>query len=231
MAVNSEVKEDLLYARILMMMDHETRNISVYDRYHKYIQPAFEAYKRAGYSAEDETNVEVKQNSTGHKMERWDAYDKAGHLLPGVTLLRGEPIPDGWYHLVCDILVRHTDGSFLLMRRAKGKHFGGLWEASAGGSALQGESPLNCAKRELFEETGIQAGQLTELGRVVHEEHQTLYVLFLCVTCCAKNSIVLQAGETDGYRWVSEEHLLNMTPDELCTTRMQQFQETWKIGG
>ena len=164
-------------------------------------------------------------------MELWDAYNAAGAIIPRVTLVRGEPIPDSWFHLVCDILVRHTDGSFLLMRRAKEKHFGGLWEATAGGSAIKGETPLACAKRELFEETGIRTDNLTEIGRVLHEGHRTYYVMFLCVTDCEKNSVVLQKGETDAYRWVSEAQLLNMTPDELCTTRMQPFQEKWKIGG
>lgn len=51
-------------------------------------------------------------------MELWDAYDRHGNKLPGVTLRRGEPVPEGMYHLVSEVLVRHTDGSFLLMRRA-----------------------------------------------------------------------------------------------------------------
>lgn len=115
-------------------------------------------------------------------MELWDAYDETGALIPGVTLVRGDPVPQGCYHLVCDILVRHTDGTYLLMRRAKEKHFGGLWEATAGGSAIKGETPPDCAKRELFEETGIRADHLTKIGHVVHEAHRSYYVLFLCVT-------------------------------------------------
>jgi len=164
-------------------------------------------------------------------MELWDAYDKTGAIIPGVTLVRGAPVPDGCFHLVCDILVRHTDGSYLLMRRAKQKHFGGMWEATAGGSAVKGETPHDCAKRELLEETGIHADHLTEIGRVLHEGHRTYYVLYLCVTDCDKDSVTLQPGETDAFRWASEERLCNMTPDELCTTRMQQFYEKWKLGG
>ena len=75
-------------------------------------------------------------------MELWDAYDENFRRVEGVSLVRGEPIPAGAYHLVCDVLVRHTDGSYLLMRRDPRKHYGGLWEATAGGSALQGEAPL-----------------------------------------------------------------------------------------
>ena len=117
------------------------------------------------------------------------------------------------------------------MRRAKEKHFGGLWEATAGGSAIKGETPLDSAKRELLEETGIRAETLTEIGRVLHEGHRTYYVLFLCETDCKKDSVRLQPGETDAFRWVSEETLYSLTPDELCTTRMQQFYEKWKNTG
>ena len=88
-------------------------------------------------------------------MELWDAYDKDFRKIQGITLIRGEAIPEGTFHLVCDVIVRHTDGSYLLMQRDKRKHFGGMWEATAGGSAIQNESPLECAARELQEETGI----------------------------------------------------------------------------
>ena len=65
-------------------------------------------------------------------------------------------IPDGRYHLVSDILVQHRDGTYLLTKRPPGKDiYPGYWEASAGGSAQLGEGPEECAKRELFEESGI----------------------------------------------------------------------------
>lgn len=89
-------------------------------------------------------------------MEKWDAYNESMNRIEGMSIVRGEPIPNGYFHLVCEILVRHTDGSYLLMQRDTRKPFGGLWEASADGSVLQGESPKECAIRELEEETGIR---------------------------------------------------------------------------
>lgn len=59
--------------------------------------------------------------------------------------------------------MKHTDGTYLLMQRDYKKQFGGKWELTAGGSALQGESPLECAIRELREETGIVCSDLKEL--------------------------------------------------------------------
>lgn len=50
-------------------------------------------------------------------MELWDAYDNKFNRINDMTLVRGEPITDGVYHLVCDIIVKHTDGSYLLMQR------------------------------------------------------------------------------------------------------------------
>lgn len=49
-------------------------------------------------------------------MEIWDGYFKDG-TLADQDLIRGELIPKGLHHLVCDILVRHIDGDYLLMQR------------------------------------------------------------------------------------------------------------------
>ena len=64
-------------------------------------------------------------------MEIWDAYDRDFRKLNGVTLAREEPRPLGMYHLVSEVIVRHQDGSYLLMQRDQRKHFGGMWEATA----------------------------------------------------------------------------------------------------
>ncbi len=156
-------------------------------------------------------------------MEIWDAYDEKCQLIDDKTLIRGEAIQDGFYHLVCDIIVQHIDGTYLLMQRDNRKHYGGMWEASAGGSALQGESPLECAIRELKEETGIFSDDLHEVGRVIHHSHHTIYVEYLCVTSQDKNTVVLQDGETQDYQWVTKDTLINMRKKELVTDRMQVF--------
>ncbi len=156
-------------------------------------------------------------------MELWDAYDEKFGLIEGQTLIRGEKIPDGMYHLVCDIIVKHNDGSYLLMQRDSRKHFGGMWEATAGGSALKGENPLTCAVRELKEETGIATDNLTEVGIVTNHRNRTIFVEFLAVTNCDKSSVTLQEGETQAYQWVDRETLVNMSRRKLVTDRMMIF--------
>ena len=161
-------------------------------------------------------------------MELWDAYDRDLNKIEGMTLERGKETPDGVFHLVCDVIVRHKDGEYLLMQRDERKHFGGMWEATAGGSALIGETPLECARRELFEETGISSDNIKEVGRVVSDENKSVYVEFFCETDCDKSSVVLQDGETSDYKWVSRDELLNMKQSRLVTQRMQNFVDELK---
>ena len=156
-------------------------------------------------------------------MELWDAYDEDCKIIEGVTLTRGEKVPDGMYHLVSDVIVRHEDGEYLLMQRDPRKHYGGMWEATAGGSALKGETAYECAVRELREETGISSEDLEEVGREVDAGTCTIYVEFLCVTDADKDGVTLQEGETSAFRWVTKDELLAMNKDELVTKRMQVF--------
>lgn len=141
-------------------------------------------------------------------MELWDAYHADG-TLAGCDLVRGEPVPDGLFHMVCSVLVQHADGTYLLMKRDPNKpNWPGVYEASAGGSALKGEAPEAAARRELLEETGIRAQSLTPLYEETGEH--TLYRGFLCVTDCAKTAITLQKGETVDFQWVTRAQLLAM---------------------
>ena len=145
-------------------------------------------------------------------MELWDAYFADGRLA-GRDLIRGEAIPSDLRHLVSEILVRHTDGDYLLMQRDFRKpNYGGYLEATAGGSALKGEDALQCARRELLEETGIADGTLTKIGQFT--SHDTIYVNFLCITAYPKNSIRLQEGETISYQWLSEAEFITFVNSE-----------------
>lgn len=156
-------------------------------------------------------------------MEQWDVYDQSGNKLPGY-LVRDQPIPQGCYHLVAEVLVRHTDGSYLLMQRSlKKKMEAGKFEASAGGSALQGESAIAAATRELQEETGITAPQaMTELFRTV--DKNTIYVQFLCITDQAKRDIRLQAGETCAFRWLkAQDFKAFMNSDQAILSQVDRL--------
>ena len=160
--------------------------------------------------------------------EIWDAYDRNFNKIDNVKMVRGEPIPADYYHLVCDIIVQHIDGTYLLMQRDFDKHHGGLWELTAGGSAIEGETPVQCAMRELKEETGIISNNLIEIGRAVNDEHHSIYVAYLCITDCDKNSIVLQEGETVNYKWVDMKFIKEMDENSFISFRTLNILNNYK---
>ena len=141
-------------------------------------------------------------------MEIWDAYNEDGSLA-GCDLVRGEPIPAGLCHLVSEVLVQHMDGSYLLMQRDFNKEgYPGMFEATAGGSVLKGESPESGAIRELKEETGIVATSLKQIYKTINNNRNTIFIGYLCITDCDKNSVTLQEGETISYRWLIRNEFL-----------------------
>jgi len=154
-------------------------------------------------------------------MEFWDAYDIRGNKT-GKTLVRGEPIPQGLYHMICCVVIRHTDGDFLLMHRSPEKEFyPDIWEIGAAGCALQGESAQTCALREVAEETGLSKGVLEPMNRYVEEYTQTIYEGFLFTTDMEKSAVTMQQGETCGYRWLSLLEFLEFFDSDACIPRFK----------
>lgn len=157
-------------------------------------------------------------------MEIWDAYKSDG-TLANCDLIRGEKIPQGLFHLVCNVMVKHVDGTYLLMQRDFEKQeFPGKFECSAGGSALKGENAITAARRELFEETGIMADELIDKGFRINEQAQCIFHEFLCKTDCDKSSIQLQKGETIAYRWVNRnEFIESLNREEIASVLIEKY--------
>lgn len=89
-------------------------------------------------------------------IELWDAYYENG-TPANRDLVRGQPIPKGLYHLVSEVLVRHADGDYLLMQRDPRKpHFGGFFEATAGGSALRARTVFPAPKESYWKKRAFQ---------------------------------------------------------------------------
>ena len=160
-------------------------------------------------------------------MELWDAYTLNGVKTGGV-LVRGQKMWPGIYHLVCEVLVRHVDGSFLCMIRSREKPNYPLYpECTAGGSALLGEDPLTCIRRELREETGIEWKEFEDVGRFVQDWCSTIYHSFVCTVDWPKDAITLQEGETESYQWLSEEEFVELLNSDRMIPGHPERKESW----
>ena len=155
-------------------------------------------------------------------MEYNDIYDI--HRRPtGRVHKRGTPWAQGDFGFVVCVWVYDGEGNLLLTRRAPGKSYAGTWENSGGG-AKAGETSLQAIRRELFEETGIQAEESefellsTERDRIAFYDH---YCLKRKIPV---EDIVLLPGETDGVQWASMDQVRRMIENkEICAVIGRQF--------
>ena len=140
--------------------------------------------------------------------ELWDVYDKDRNFT-GRTHRRGDPLPSGDYHLTVHVWLQHTDGRFLITKRAPNKGYAGLWECT-GGSALAGDDSLAAALREVQEETGLSVSP--ENGRILlsYQGWDWFTDVWLFQQAFPLDDVQLQPGETCDYRWVTAEEILAM---------------------
>lgn len=98
-------------------------------------------------------------------MELWDLYNERWELT-GRDHIRGEEIPQGYYHLVVHIWIRNSKGEYLISQRSADRPtFPLIWEC-VGGSVTKGEDSLTGALRETQEEVGLTLSP--EDGKLVH---------------------------------------------------------------
>ena len=137
--------------------------------------------------------------------ESADLCDAAGRHI-GQTILRGAKIPAHTYRTVVSILTVTSGGRILITRRAKQKSFAGCWEIT-GGCVQAGETPLQAAVRELWEETGLRtdASELTARGGLRFPG--ALFRYFLLKRSVSIGEIRLQPGETDAAALVTADEL------------------------
>ena len=161
-------------------------------------------------------------------MELNDIYDRDRNLT-GRLHRRGTPWQPGDYGLVVCVWVYDGKGHILLTRRAKGKSFAGTWENS-GGAAKAGETSRQAIARELFEETGIRAGEeefeLLDTGM----DKNTIYDFYGLRRSVHLKDVVLLPGETDGVQWASFGKIRWMiSTGRICKIIGHQFRRQEKM--
>ena len=90
----------------------------------------------------------------------------------GRTALKSEAHKNGWFHATAHIWLFTTDKKILLQKRALTKKvFPGIWDISVAGHIGAGEEILEGAKREIFEEIGLELKEedLIKIGTRIHQ--------------------------------------------------------------
>lgn len=143
-------------------------------------------------------------------MELFDLYTAEGEKT-GRTIVRGEPVPEGFYRLVVHVCIFNPEGKMLIQQRQPFKKgWSNMWDVSVGGCAVAGDSSRSAAERETREELGLSVDlSAVRPTLTIHWEHgfDDYYVLTADVD---PGSLHLQYEEVQTVRWASLEEILEM---------------------
>lgn len=127
------------------------------------------------------------------------------------------------------LLVNPEQGIFLQLRSKTKDTNPGLWDSSAAGHVDSGETYLDCASRELFEELGvtISPDQLQEIGRMSPSADNG-FEFTRIYKAVSREPITLQKSEIDDGKWVQADELhvlLAEQADQFTST----FYDIWRM--
>ncbi len=159
-------------------------------------------------------------------MEYWDQYDKDRNLL-GKTHLRGDKFNEGEYYVCCEVWVMNPEGKMLTTKRHPNKKAGNLWEF-VGGGTLAGETTIQSAVRELFEETGIKVQEDDLMFLATNASKNYFQDIYTVVSDVPIESVVLQQDEVVDAKWSSFEDIEKMIANEEFVYTVGKRFETFK---
>lgn len=138
--------------------------------------------------------------------ELLDVVDEDDNVIAVRT--RGEIHARGLMHRAVHILVFNSQGELFLQKRSMSKdEQPGKWDSSAAGHVDSGEDYLDCARREIGEELGIDGAREFELlfklpaSALTGNEHCMVYRYRF------DGPMVLHPKEIDEGSWISPEML------------------------
>ena len=168
-------------------------------------------------------------------MEIWDLYDE-NKKVTGKYCVRGDKIPDNYYHLVVHVWIKNDKGEYLISQRAEDRPtFPLLWEC-VGGSVLKGENSLQGAIRETKEEVGIDL--VETMGNLVYTKIRKVingkkYNDILDVWCFNYNGKVELSNatthEVQAIKWMEKNEILQLYNNNKFVPSLQYFFEDINI--
>lgn len=143
-------------------------------------------------------------------MEVWDIYD-VFRRPTGRTMLRGQKVQEGDYHMVVHVIIFNSKGQMLIQQRQScKKSFPDAWDISVGGCAIQGESSQQAAMREVREELGLTIDlrdTAPDMTLAFPGGFDDMYIVEMELE---PDKLRLQEEEVQAVRWAEREEILAM---------------------
>ncbi|MCJ1980395.1 NUDIX hydrolase [Lactococcus carnosus] len=138
-------------------------------------------------------------------MELFDIYDQERRLT-GRTAERGTKLSAGDFRLVVNLSILNSDNQLLIQQRQPFKEgWPNMWDISAGGSAIAGETSQEAIARETQEEIGLQHdfSKMRPFFTLNFDEgFDDYYMLYQDITL---SELKLQTSEVQAVKWATRE--------------------------
>jgi len=144
--------------------------------------------------------------------EYWDIYNKNFEKI-NKRVKRGDKLEDDEYHLVINAWIVNSKGEFLITQRVATKPHPLMWECT-GGSAIEGDNPLDACVREIKEEVGLDIDVKTakHIGTTIryYKNCPDILDVWLFKSDADISEIIIQEEEVNDVMWADKEKILEL---------------------
>ena len=157
-------------------------------------------------------------------MELWDLYTR-DRQLTGRTHRRGDPIPEGCYHVAVHVWIVNSKGEYLISQRSAARRAFPLYWETTGGSAIAGEDSLTAALREAKEEVGVdldpaQGKLIASLIREVYHDIADVWLFRYDGEVHLENSTT---AEVDQVKWMTRTEIGELARTDKWVHNLDYF--------
>lgn len=147
-------------------------------------------------------------------MELWDVYDRE-RMRTGKTVPRGGPLLENEFHLSVHVCIFNSRGEMLIQQRQPFKEdWPSMWDFSAGGCSVAGETSAQAVQRELFEELGIKADFSAQRPSFTINFRRGFDDYYIMNEEIDIRQLCLQPEEVLGVKWAKKEEILSLIREE-----------------
>ncbi len=142
------------------------------------------------------------------------------------TYYKGDPIPEGYYPMVVMVVIRNSNGEFLMQKRVPSK--GGDWGVT-GGHPKSGETPIEGIISEVKEELGLDFSKENFIEYDSGCDGKDCYKMYFVNKDIDLNDIIIQEDELTEVKWFSMDTLKHMVETgELNENQISCFNKVCK---
>jgi len=123
------------------------------------------------------------------------------------TYRKGDLIPEGYYPMVVMVVIKNSNGEFLMQKRVESK--GGDWGVT-GGHPKSGETPIEGIITEVKEELGLDFSKENFIEYDSGCDGKDCYKMYFVTKDININDITIQQEELSEVRWFTMNELKGM---------------------